>query len=74
MNMQKSISTTSTLAMAVVGFIIGEPPEYDSVTWHYKMQRFGNLYALLEDDIIVGGAILFRKKRNYKYYMLEEYL
>ena len=43
---------------------VGGPPEYDSVTWHYKMQRFGNLYALLEDDIIVGGALLFREKKE----------
>ena len=43
---------------------IGGPPEYDSAEWHYRMQKHGNLFALLEDDVLVGGAVLFKDKKE----------
>lgn len=35
------------------------PPGYDSMIWHDQMLREDHLYVAVEDDQIVGGAILF---------------
>ena len=39
----------------------GGPPGYMSVSFHTKMARQGHLYKLIDDRLIVGGAILFLK-------------
>ena len=39
----------------------GGPPGYKSVAFHTKMARQGHLYKLIDDRLIVGGAILFLK-------------
>ena len=47
----------------------GGPPDYDSVKWHERMQKTGNLFALTKDDEIIGGALLFgdEKEKNVLY-------
>ena len=35
------------------------PPEYDSISWHEQMLKEGHLYQAIEEDVIIGGAILF---------------
>lgn len=42
------------------------PPEYDSVDWHIEMMKQGHLFTAIEDDNIIGGAILFIDKNNDK--------
>ncbi len=37
----------------------GGPPGYMSVPFHAKMARQGHLYKLMNEGLIVGGAILF---------------
>lgn len=37
----------------------GGPPDYDNPAWHEKMRAQGHLYTALEDEEIVGGAIVF---------------
>ena len=39
----------------------GGPPGYMSVSFHTKMARQGHLYKLTDEELIVGGAILFLK-------------
>jgi GNAT superfamily N-acetyltransferase len=40
--------------------VVGGPPYYDSVQWHVQQLEQGTLYAALENDLLVGGALLFR--------------
>lgn len=42
----------------------GGPPEYDSVKWHNQMQKTGNLYAFLENNELIGGAVLFKDRKE----------
>ena len=37
----------------------GGPPGYTSLKYHMKMARSNHLYKLVENGLIVGGAILF---------------
>ena len=37
----------------------GGPPGYMSIGFHTKMAKANHLYKLVEDGLIVGGAILF---------------
>ena len=37
------------------------PPGYMSVQFHTKMAKQGHLYKLTDEDLIVGGALLFQK-------------
>ena len=37
----------------------GGPPGYMSVPFHEKMARQGCLYKLTDEDLVVGGALLF---------------
>ena len=39
----------------------GGPPGYNSLSFHTKMARMNNLYKLVDDYKIVGGALLFLK-------------
>ncbi|HQM02876.1 MAG TPA: GNAT family N-acetyltransferase [Ruminococcus flavefaciens] len=35
------------------------PPEFDSIEWHRKMSEEGRLFQAIEDEKLVGAAILF---------------
>ena len=37
----------------------GGPPDYDSEPWHAKMMEGGNLYTAIDQNTIIGGAVLF---------------
>ena len=37
----------------------GGPPNYDKEKWHVKMMKQGNLFTIIENEEIVGGALLF---------------
>jgi ribosomal protein S18 acetylase RimI-like enzyme len=39
----------------------GGPPGYNSLSFYTKMARMNNLYKLVDDYKIVGGALLFLK-------------
>ena len=44
------------------------PPGYDSIVWHEQMIKEEHLYQAIEEDMIVGGAVLFfddNEKKNY---------
>ncbi len=43
---------------------VGGPPGYDSADWHHQMQESGHLYVLLDDETILGGAVLFQDAEN----------
>ena len=43
----------------VGGAPAGGPPGYGSVSFHTEMASQGHLYKLMEEGLIVGGAILF---------------
>ena len=40
----------------------GGPPGYMSVSYHTKMARSNHLYKLVDNGLIVGGALLFPDK------------
>ncbi len=40
------------------------PPEFANIYWHIEMLQTGHLFAAIDDDRIVGGAILFRDEGN----------
>lgn len=42
----------------------GGPPEYDCPEWHEKMAKEGHLYAAVENNDVIGGAILFQDDNN----------
>ena len=44
----------------------GGPTGYDDYEFHLAHQKKGNLYALLDDEKIVGGAIL-KPNKNFLY-------
>ena len=53
-----------------VGGTIGNyPPEYDSVVWHEQMLNEGHLFQVVEDDEVIGGAILFLSENNESLYV-----
>jgi GNAT superfamily N-acetyltransferase len=53
-----------------VGGVVGDyPPEYDSVTWHEKMLKEGHLFQAIEDDEVIGGAILFLSENKESLYV-----
>ncbi|MHA6531142.1 GNAT family N-acetyltransferase [Paenibacillus sp. BAC0078] len=35
------------------------PPGYGSISWQSDMMKSGHYYKLLEDDVIIGGMIIF---------------
>lgn len=43
---------------------VGGPPEYDSFDWHIEMMNQGHLFTAIEEDTIIGGAILFGDESN----------
>ncbi len=53
-----------------VGGAVGDyPPEYDSFCWHEQMRKEGHLFQAVEEDTIVGGAILFLSKNEEELYI-----
>lgn len=38
---------------------IDGPPGYDSAEWHFEMMNQKHLYTVIENDTIIGGAVLF---------------
>lgn len=53
-----------------VGGAIGDyPPEYDSLSWHEQMRKEGHLFQAVEEDTLVGGAILFLSEDEEKLYV-----
>lgn len=53
-----------------VGGVVGDyPPEYDSVTWHEKMLKEGHLFQAIENDEVIGGAILFLSENKESLYV-----
>lgn len=43
----------------------GGPPGYKSDRWQSKMMRMGKYYKILSDEHIIGGIIIFPKKRGH---------
>ncbi len=53
-----------------VGGAVGDyPPEYDSFSWHEEMRKEGHLFQAVEEDTLVGGAILFLSEDEGKLYV-----
>lgn len=53
-----------------VGGAVGDyPPEYDSYSWHEQMRKEGHLFQAVEEDTVVGGAILFLSEDEEKLYV-----
>ena len=42
----------------------GGPPGYKSLTFHTKMARSNHLFKLVDNGLIIGGAILFLDKEK----------
>ncbi len=42
------------------GLSVGGPPGFESVPFHTEMAEQGYLYKFKDNDLIVGGALLFR--------------
>ena len=47
----------------------GGPPDYDSASWHLRMQINGNLYTAIQDGTVIGGAILFPNMAQKEVYI-----
>ena len=45
------------------------PPDYDSIEWHEKMLEENHLFQAMEEDVIVGGAILFLDETRTKLFI-----
>lgn len=50
--------------IAVGALKAGGPPEYNSIGWHIEMMNQGHLFAAMENDAVIGGAILFGDANN----------
>ena len=47
----------------------GGPPDYDSASWHEKMTDDGNLYTAIDQNTIIGGAVLFPNAEQKELYI-----
>ena len=47
----------------------GGPPDYDSEPWHAKMMEGGNLYTAIDQNTIIGGAVLFPNAEQKELYI-----
>ena len=47
----------------------GGPPDYDSELWHAKMMECGNLYTAIDQNTIIGGAVLFPNTEQKELYI-----
>lgn len=53
-----------------VGGVVGDyPPEYDSFCWHEQMRKEGHLFQAVEEDTVVGAAILFLSENEEELYI-----
>ena len=53
-----------------VGGAVGDyPPEYDSFSWYEEMREEGHLFQAVEEDTVVGGAILFLSEDEEELYV-----
>jgi predicted acetyltransferase len=50
--------------ITVGGKDVGGPPNYDSVEWHNSMQERRALYAIMLDEEIIGGLLVFIDSKN----------
>ena len=55
--------------VAVGGAAGDHPPEYDSLVWHEQMLNEGHLFQAVENDEIIGGAVLFYDEKNGSLYV-----
>ena len=55
--------------VAVGGAVGDYPPAYDSVVWHEQMLEEGHLFQAIEDDAVIGGAILFLSENKESLYV-----
>ena len=55
--------------VAVGGTVGDYPPEYDSLIWHEQMLNEGHLFQAIEDDELIGGAILFLSENKESLYV-----
>ena len=53
----------------VGGTQLGGPPDYDSDIWHESMMDSGNLYTVICEDKLIGGAILFPDANHKEIYI-----
>jgi len=53
----------------VGGRSAGGPPDYDSEPWYAKMMEGGNLYTAIDQNIIIGGAVLFPNVEQKELYI-----
>ena len=53
----------------VGGRSAGGPPDYDSESWHAKMMECGNLYTAIDQNTIIGGAVLFPNAEQKELYI-----
>ena len=47
----------------------GGPPGYDSELWHAKMMEGGNLYTAIDQNTIIGSAVLFPNVEQKELYI-----
>lgn len=47
----------------------GGPPGYDSIQWHIQRMTEGHLFAAVDGEEIIGGAILFLDQRGDTLYI-----
>ena len=65
-----SISKRAFETDVAVGGTVGDyPPEYDSICWHEQMRKEGHLFQAIEEDTVVGGAILFLSENEEELYI-----
>ena len=65
-----SISKRAFETDVEVGGTVGDyPPEYDSICWHEQMRKEGHLFQAIEEDTVVGGAILFLSENEEELYI-----
>lgn len=65
-----SISKRAFETDVEVGGTVGDyPPEYDSICWHEQMRKEGYLFQAIEEDTVVGGAILFLSENEEELYI-----
>ena len=55
--------------VAVGGAVGDYPPAYDSVVWHEQMLDEGHLFQAMENDAVIGGAILFLSENKESLYV-----
>lgn len=45
----------------------GGPPGYDDPIWQRRMMKIGEYYVVLQDDLMIGGLVVTRKRvREYE--------